>query len=184
MKIKFINKKIDYDGSQLTSHWIYKNFNILGDCVVAFVGKCNIIFENMVDLEDLKRKEKIFSKNMLHFIGEFFKSDLEKILLIQRIFAEIVKDEIEKKIDKKILRIGNDLYEKKKKLNISVATLTPISSLFHFGINISSEDTPVETAGLSDYKIEVVSFAKTILKRFKKELEDIKNSVYKVRWVK
>lgn len=184
MKVKFINKRIDYDGSQLVSHWIYKNFKIVGDSLVGFIGRCDINFENMVDLEDLQKREKIYSEEMLHFIGEFFEKDLQKTILLQRLFAEIVKEEIETRTKLKILRCGNDLYEKNRKITISVATLSPVSSLFHFGINIISKNTPVLSKGLSDYGIQTLDFAKTVLRKFQEEIEDIKNSLCKVRWVK
>ena len=38
MKTLFIDNEIKYIGSQLSPHWIYKNFNIQGDSIVAFTG--------------------------------------------------------------------------------------------------------------------------------------------------
>ena len=38
MKSFFIGKQINYDGRQLAPHWIYKNFNVIGDAICAFIG--------------------------------------------------------------------------------------------------------------------------------------------------
>ena len=48
MKTLFIDKEIKYIGSQLAPHWIYKNFKIQGDAIVAFVGECEVKLTEMV----------------------------------------------------------------------------------------------------------------------------------------
>ena len=40
MHTKLIEKEIKYIGSQLAPHWIYKNFKLQGDAIVAFIGEC------------------------------------------------------------------------------------------------------------------------------------------------
>ena len=76
MKTKFIEEEIKYIGSQLAPHWIYKNFNIHGDAIVAFRGECRVDLSEMVDVEDVINNEPIYSKykqNNLefHFRKEF-----------------------------------------------------------------------------------------------------------------
>jgi type I restriction enzyme R subunit len=53
MKTLFIEKEIKYIGSQLAPHWIYKNFHIQGDAIVAFVGEVDVDLSEMVDIEDV-----------------------------------------------------------------------------------------------------------------------------------
>ena len=72
MKTLFIDKEIKYIGSQLTPHWIYKNFKIQGDVIVAFCGECEVKLTEMVDIEDVINNEPIYSKYMLSFITEQF----------------------------------------------------------------------------------------------------------------
>ena len=72
MIIKFIDKKIKYDGLNLSPHYIFKNFDILGTALVSFIGEADVSIENMVDLIDVKDKKNIFSESMLHFLGEFY----------------------------------------------------------------------------------------------------------------
>ncbi|MFH1549930.1 MAG: DUF366 family protein, partial [Planctomycetota bacterium] len=93
MKVRthFAEKEIDYDGSQIRSLWAYRKFGLKDDCVAAFIGKCDVKPEFMVDMEDLKSGAKILSPKMLHFIIEHFDNNLEAAVMRQRIFATIVK---------------------------------------------------------------------------------------------
>ena len=78
MQTKYITaQQITYDGHQLAPHWIYRNFDILGDAIVAFVGPCKVDLSEMVDIEDVKAEAPIYSPLMLHCIAEFFHGDLE-----------------------------------------------------------------------------------------------------------
>jgi len=45
------DRQILYDGSQLTPHWIYNQFDIIGDAIVAFTGSCCVDLNKMVDIE-------------------------------------------------------------------------------------------------------------------------------------
>ena len=65
MQTRFIDKNIKYEGFQLSPHWIYKNFKIQGDAVVAFIGECDVKLNEMVDIEDVINNEPIYSKKML-----------------------------------------------------------------------------------------------------------------------
>ena len=42
MRNLFIDKQINYDGTQLAPHWIYKNFNMIGDMICAFIGEVDV----------------------------------------------------------------------------------------------------------------------------------------------
>lgn len=182
MKTSWIEQEITYDGSQLAPHWIYKNFGLLGDACVAFAGPCQVPLDKMVDLADVKAEQPIYSKRMLHFLAEFFQNDLEKMILWQRNLVSLAQQEIIFRSGKhQIVRGGNDLYEEGAKLSVSIATASPLSTLIHFGINIVSEGTPVPTKGLDDYKIEPVSFAKSLLATFKNEVETLSEHRAKVR---
>ena len=45
--------EIKYEGYQLSPHWIYKNFKIMGDAIVGFTGECEVKLTEMVDIEDV-----------------------------------------------------------------------------------------------------------------------------------
>lgn len=185
MHAKFINKTIDYTGKQLVSFWTYKNFGIAPPSIVAFIGKCNVFFKYMVDIEDKKNKKKIFSEKMLHFIVEEKKRDLEKIILRQRLLINLIKDEFCFLLPhRKIYRKENNLYEGNKKLTVCVATLSNYSGLIHLGINISNRNTPIKTCSLQNYHISPLKFGETILKKFTDEYFKIKEEEKKVKKVK
>lgn len=182
MKTAFISQRITYTGEQLSALWAYMNFGLAGDSLVAFCGPCQIPFERMVDATDVKARSRIASIEMLHFIEECFDLDLEKAVLRQRLLAAIVRDALlRRRPTAKIRRVGDDLYEGRRKLSISIATLSPVSTLIHFGINIISANAPVPAKGLADYGISPRSFAEEILKLYSQELEGVRAATTKVR---
>ncbi len=183
MKYKFIKDKITYTGEQLRSNFAYTHFGIVGDSIIAFCGVCDIKFKYMVDIEDLKERNTIYSESMLHFIIEHYDTDLEKTVLRQLLLATVVHDLINDIKGKLLIkRIGSDLYDKDAKLSISIATVTPISSLIHFGININSINTPVKTRGLKDYNIDAYEFANSVMNRYVREQDEIYRTRCKVKW--
>ncbi len=185
MKYKFIEKEIKYNGEQLQSGFAYKNFGIPGDSIVAFTGPCDVWEKEMVDIEDLRAGSKIYSENMLHFIIEHFTPDLEKGVLRQILMAAIIEGLINKRLGRLVIRReGTDLYDGEFKLSVSVATVSPLSLLIHFGVNISSQNTPVKTRALNDYQIEPNRFAQEVMSCYTKEDENIYRARCKVRWVR
>lgn len=184
METKIVDKKIDYDGGQLRSHWILDNFGIYGDAMVAFEGACNVQRRHMVDLEDLNSNSSIYSENMLHFIVEHFDISLKEAVFRQRILICIIKEVFEEVGKIVLTRNGDDLFDEESKISISVATISPVSGLIHVGLNISSKNTPVLTKGLQDYKIETRLVSLRVFEKYKEELLSLIKSISKVRWVK
>ena len=97
-KTFWIPKKIKYTGEQLSSLFAYLNYGVLGPSAVAFIGPCDISFANMKDGEDLREKAVIAGHEMLHFIFEIFDERLITGVFLQRLFAAIIKDLLEKHI--------------------------------------------------------------------------------------
>jgi uncharacterized protein len=188
MKYHFISEDIPYTGSELSSHWIYRNFGILGDAVVAFAGPCEVDRDSMVDLEDVLNDDYIYSKRMLHFIVEIFGISLQEGVLLQRLFSSIVQDRINiMNEEARIKRRGDDLFHQNTaKLSVSICTLSPTSILIHTGLNIDAKGAPVEAAGLeSDLGMEEViePLAMACMRTLAEEWEDIKLSCCKVKAV-
>ncbi|MEI7473657.1 MAG: DUF366 family protein [bacterium] len=187
MHVKFIDKEICYTGEELSSHWIYTNFNLLGDAIVAFEGECIVKLDNMVDLADVLSESPIYSKKMVHVIVEHFNISLIEGILRQRLLINIARDVIgsAKKDDIKIIRDGDDLFYNDGKLSVSIATKSPTSVLIHLGLNIISEGAPVKAAGLkSDMNIEdTKTIASDIIKYYALEHEEIIKASCKVRGV-
>ena len=184
MKTKFINEEIKYIGSQLSPHWIYKNFGIQGDAIVAFMGECKVDLSEMVDIEDVINKEPIYSKYMLSFISEQFGIGLVEGVLRQRLLMCIIKELLEEK-GVFVKRNGDDLLVEGGKLTVSIATKSLTSVLIHTGINILSEGAPIKVSGLtSELGItDIKTFATEVMQRYADELDDIILASAKVRGV-
>lgn len=184
MKTKLIKEEIKYIGSQLAPHWIYKNFKIQGDAIVAFKGECDVRLSEMVDIEDVINNEPIYSKCMLSFITEQFNVNLVEGVYRQRLLMCIIKEILEER-GIFVVRKGDDLIINGGKLSVSIATKSLTSILIHTGLNITSEGAPVKATGLSnDLGIkDIDDFALEVMKRYSEEIEDINLASTKVRGV-
>ncbi|MDR1167843.1 MAG: DUF366 family protein [Heliobacteriaceae bacterium] len=181
MKTKFIKEEIKYEGHQLAPHWIYKNFKIQGDAIVAFQGECEVKLSEMVDIEDVLNNEPIYSKYMLSFISEQFNIGLAEGVLRQRLLICIIKEILEKH-NLFPVRSGDDLFVDGKKLTVSIAAKSVNSVLIHTGINIDAAGAPVAACGLKDFGInDIENLAKEIMTVYAGELDDIIMSSTKVR---
>ncbi len=192
MLTKFIQNEFPYDGTQLRSLFGYLDHGLLGDSVVSWVGACEIDFAHMVDGEDLLEKSEIRGGRMVHFILEKFHATLPEMVALQRLFAAIVKDVIVEKENGHprfpIRRSGDDIYlvlpDGEGKLSISIATVSPLSGLVHFAVNVTNDGTPVRTASLEDLRFSAKEFAELVLSRFRDECRSIREATMKVKWVR
>ncbi len=183
MHTYFVETPLAYTGDALRSHWIYNSFDLLGDAVVAYCGRCHVELSEMVDLADVHEQASIYSENMLHFIIEHFQTSLEVMVLRQRLLTAQIKDALTDLTGKSFRRDGDDIYEGEYKLSVSIATVSPVSGLMHLGLNISSQNTPVPTRGLADYGIDPAVFAQRILQTYAAEIQNMRQAVCKVRAV-
>ena len=184
MKTKYIEEEIKYIGSQLAPHWIYKNFKLQGDAIVAFAGECKVDLAEMVDIEDVINNEPIYSKFMLSFITEQFGIGLSEGVYRQRMLICIIKELLEKR-GVFVVRNGDDLMIDGRKLSVSIATKSISSVLIHTGLNILSEGAPVKASGLtSELGIkDIKEFALEVMDKYSEELNDISLACTKVRGV-
>ncbi|MBT4761703.1 MAG: DUF366 family protein [Bdellovibrionaceae bacterium] len=189
MKSLWVEEIRKYDGADLKSLFAYLNFEVLGDSIVGFQGPCDVGFGEMVDGEDLLAKSAIKSDSMVHFIVEKFDVQLFSAVALQRIMSDICICVIRDLSDNKakaveLRRQGDDIYSGAAKLNISIATVSPASSLIHYGVNILNEGTPVQTTCLQDFSVDPEKFSKTFMDMFVKEVDSIIRATQKVKWVK
>jgi hypothetical protein len=182
-------QSLTYDGRQLSPHWLYRQFDLLGDAIAAFTGPCRVDLSEMVDLEDVKAAAPIYSPLMLHCIAEFFQTGLELAVYRQRLLIVTAKELLEELTGRQVQRQGDDLYLLRRdgapgKLSVSIATAGPTSTLIHTGFNIETEGTPVPTIGLAELGVDVPAFAAELLRRFAAEVHDIWLARCKVRAVR
>ena len=188
MKSRFLDTNEKYDGAQLVSLGNYLKHGILGDSIVAWVGPCDVSVEHMVDGEDLLQNARIAGDCMLHFIIEKFEISLFAAVGLQRLFAGIMKDHLQRSAKNRelaatLIRTGDDLYSGSRKLSISIATQSPVNSLIHFALNVTNKGTPVETLALEDLNIDAKALALQVMPAFCSEIESIHEATQKVRWV-
>jgi len=185
LKTKFISDAIHYDGSQLRSLYAYLSHGVLGDSVIAWVGPCRVTPAHMIDGEDLLANAEIRGDEMLHFVIECFQTDLFGAVALQRLFAASVLDCLRLRIPQKeqlhLRRDGDDLFLRERKLSISIATKSPVSTLIHFAINCKNDGTPVATAALGEWGVDAREFASTVMSHFKSEFASMVDATMKVR---
>lgn len=187
MKYQWIESSFAYDGSQLKSLYAYLNHKVQGDSIVSWIGPCQVDFDHMVDGEDLLARSEIRGSRMLHFIVEKFETSLFTGVVLQRLLSakalEILKMAAPQKAEG-LLREGDDLWLDDRKLSISIATVSPVSCLIHFALNIENEGTPVKTLSLKDLEVEPKTFAQKLGESFAQEVEAMRQATCKVKWVK
>nr|WP_152878682.1 DUF366 family protein [Thermococcus sp. 101 C5] len=179
------DRRIDYDGSAIRSHWAYRNFGILGNSLVVFRGKCDVKVEEMIDIEDLRQKKEIKSDDMVHYITEIF--DFPNVLLasaLQKLFIAKLC-ELLGEYGIKTSRKGDDIYVDGRKLSISIATVSPVSIKIHIGINVEAKGIPegVNAIGLEELGIlDIQEFMEKSGKALVEEFVKVKKDSLKVRW--
>lgn len=184
MLVKFIDKKIPYTGKELRSLYIYHHFDLQGNALAAFAGPCDVKLTEMVDQEDVKADAPIYSRMMLHFLGEFFGESLETTVLRQRLLMAIMLDALRAHAPGiKWERSGDDIFVGKRKASVSIATASPVSTVIHAGLNVESAGAPVPAFGLNDARISPKRLALDVLARAKEEMEGIALACCKVRGV-
>ncbi len=195
MKSHFISKEFAYDGSQLRSLFAYLGYGVQGTSIISWIGACDISNEHMIDGEDLLAGEIIAGARMVHFIIERFETQLFGAVALQRLIASIVmaicREHVglgaaagSAELASIFRREGDDVYFGDGKLSISIATVTPLSALIHFAVNVTNEGTPVKTAALQDFGFDAETFAHRVMGHVVREVDSIEVATVKVRWAK
>ena len=184
LETKILEGRIDYTGDQLRSHFVREMAGITADGVVAFTGACAVTGSMLVDLEDAEQHSSIIAGEMLHFIGEHFECTLREANYRLRLFVSIVGESIRKLAPGLVLtRAGDDLYIGERKLTVAIATVTPVSTVFHCGVNIDPQGAPVPAVGLGEIGVDEEKFAAAVLDQYRREYLSIDNAIRKVRGV-
>lgn len=180
MKSKFIKKKIKYNGSALKPLYAYIHHQLPGDSIVSFIGPCDVALTHMIDAEDFVEDAEIKAECMLHFIVEMFGQNLMTAVSQQRLLVSIVQNLLFEH-GHRLSRKGDDLYLKTKKLSVSIASASVISSQIHLGLNVENTGTPVPTCALTDFNLDPVKFSQNVMERFSAEYISIVEATQKVR---
>ena len=177
MQRHFIEGETPYTGAELRSHWIMETCGLQGDAIVAFLGPCDVAVEHMVDLVDVAAGASIRARQVLHFIVERFDTDLEKMVLWQRLVVAIAAE----LLPTSVTRRGDDLFAHDRKLSVSIATASPVSTLIHFALNVDPTGAPVPAIGLDELGVDPRDFAHRLMTAFADELAGVREARCKVR---
>ncbi len=186
LKLKVLNKRLNYDGTQLRPLWAFEVFGVHGSSIVVFRGGMNVSREQIRDLKDKREGKEIKGEDLIHFIIEVIAppGDLKHAYYAQRLLLCIAKDALTR-LGVNASRDGGDLYCDGKKLSVSIASSSLNGYKIHLGINITSRKTPKEASAIGlkeiDRKLKPVEFAKTVAKQFATEFEDIELDTAKTR---
>jgi len=184
LETTFLAEEIEYTGSELRSHFVREKAGIAGDGVIAFLGGCRVAGAHLVDLEDVEEQHEIVAKQMLHFIGEHFQCSLREGNVRLRLLASIVKETLEAMSSGiAVTRDGDDLFVNDRKLTVAICTASPLSLLFHLGVNVNPSGAPVSAVGLKKFDIDAKEFGFAVLERYERECESIERALRKVRGV-
>jgi hypothetical protein len=185
VNVRWLTRRLAYDGTQLRPHWILTTTGLAGDTLVAFRGPCALEPVEYADLEDRLAGATIAADDMLHFLWERFDDgDLDRATLRQRLLAARVLATLSRLAPDHapgLQRQGDDLFYGRGKLSISVATRSVVSTLIHFGVNVDNRGTPVRTASLADLGLQPRRVAGAVLRDTEREETSIARSRCKVR---
>jgi len=181
LETRWVEEAIAYDGSQLRAHWILRRIGIEGEALVAFRGACAVARDEVADLADIDGPG-IAGDDMVHFLWERFDdSGLDGAMLRQRLLTCIAAEALDELGAPPVRRDGDDLWIDDRKLSISIATRSLVSTLIHFAINVTTRGTPVPTSALADFGIEPAALAREVLERVLREERSIARARAKVR---
>ncbi|HUT98739.1 MAG TPA: DUF366 family protein [bacterium] len=180
---RFIPSELVYDGTQLATHWPRRTAGVAGDCVVAFLGPAEVPTENLVDLEDRRAGERITAGRMLHLVGVWFGRTLAETVLRQRLYVFLTAERLRLRgVD--VLVEGDDIYTPdRRKLSVSIATISPLAGLVHIGLNDDPTGAPVPAVGLAELGVGAADFARELLDVFEETERGLAFAAAKVRAV-
>jgi hypothetical protein len=78
-------------------------------------------------------------------------------------------------------RDGDDLYWGDRKLSISIASQSAVSTMVHFAVNITNAGTPVRTCALEDLGVDPKEFADAAMDALALEWASVLKATRKVR---
>lgn len=70
-----------------------------------------------------------------------------------------------------------------RKLSVAICTVSPVSAVFHLGINIDPSGAPVPAIGLSEIGVDPRVLAECAMETYALECESIEQALRKVRGV-
>ena len=188
-----LDKRITYDGSQISSRYSSQHYDVIGNSILIFRGGMRLSPEEMIDIKDIQRESHlneilISSDDSLHLIIEEFDiqpPNLEIEYYRLRLLTQVTIELLESR-GLKIFRKGTDIFVNNKKLNVGIASVGVSSSKIHFGINIGNTGFPshVEAIGLFEIGFneeELEGWVLNLANLYIKEIQRVKEDIAKTK---
>ena len=181
MRVQRLEGDQPYDGTQLSTTFVDRHAPGEGDVLLLFEGPADVPVEHLVDLEDAEAGAVIASERMAHLIVEHRDLDLAGGVLAQRLLMRLAARWLEQRAGALLDVQGDDLYLHERKLSVSVATRSPRGILIHTALNVTTEGTPVPTAGLRDLRVPAGEFLREVGRLYADEWTSMVHAQGKVR---
>jgi len=182
LTFRILEGEVPYIGTELRSGWVWEHTGLARDAAAGFVGPCDVPNDNLVDLDDVRDGEYIRAATMAHVIVEHPECPLDIAVLRQRILVALLGEMLAES-GKVTRRDGDDLYYDGRKLTVSIAAPSSVSSLIHLGINVDPAGAPVPAVGLAELGIEPRTLLHDLLSRYSRELASAAHAATKVKTV-
>lgn len=176
-----------YDGSQLQERFAYHYFGNkierTGN-IIAFVAPMKVEADFMVDKEDLKNKDYIYSESSMQFLIEIPDIDAFAGVCFQRLFNTELANLLSQKINLPVCMKGDDILVGKDKMKASVSIAKPTAGaiLIHTAINIEAGEKAPSYAFSTKLEEKLAyQFMEEACINFKKLSKDIFVATTKIR---
>ena len=183
MQYKILKEKRPLSGDEMLPHWAYRNFGLLGDSIVAFIGEFKVPPERWIDLESIMHDRRLPDTDMLHFVVEHFDNNLREGMLRQYVLVSILEEKLLHRIPNdghKLVRLGDDLFDGENRLSITAAGCTLVSVKLHMGIYL--EAGPARGVhGLGAYGVDPMELADVVISQYRTEMRRLSEKAWRMK---
>lgn len=176
-----------YDGSQLQERFAYQYFGkdvSRNGNILAFTAPMRVEADFMVDKEDLKNQDFIYSDLSMQFLIEIPEIDAYAGVCFQRLFNTQLGSLLSSILEKEVHMKGDDILVGKegKKASVSIAKPTQDAILIHTAVNIKAGERAPSHAYSTHLDEEAsLHFLKEGCKIFHELTQDIFVATTKIR---
>ncbi len=182
MAFKFLEEKRTLSGDEMFPHWALRNFGLLGDSIVSFIGDFKVPPERWIDIDSIMHGNNFPDTEMLHFVIEHFGSSLQETVLRQSLLVSILEEKLLHRIksnDHQLTRLGDDLFDSENRLSITAVGSTLVSTKIHIGVFTKSPGKNYH--GLEDYGVIPEELSEVVVCQYCAEMRRLAEKTWKVK---
>jgi hypothetical protein len=182
MAFKFLPEKRALSGDEMLPHWALRNFDMVGDSIVSFVGDFKVPPERWVDISGIMRGGVFPNSEMMHIVVEHFGCALPEAVLRQYVLVSILQEKLLHRIKTNghnLTRLGDDLFDGDKRLSITAVGSTLVSAKIHIGV--FTESPGMGYFGLTEYGVDPKELAEVVVCQYCAEMRRLAEKAWKVK---